>query len=88
MQLLKSVNLQSLDNLVSVDVSIFTNVPVDEVLKVISNKLHNGRLCGLVVRFLATDIEVQIRFKALRISASGMVSTQPREYYWGASCKK
>jgi hypothetical protein len=42
-QLLKSVNLQSLDNLVSFDVvSIFSNVPVNEALLVIRNKLHNN----------------------------------------------
>jgi hypothetical protein len=43
LQLLKSVNLQSSDTLVSFDiVSIFTNVPVDKTLKDIRNKLHNG----------------------------------------------
>jgi hypothetical protein len=40
-QLLKSVNLQSADTLVSFDVSLFTNVPVTESLQVIRNKLHN-----------------------------------------------
>jgi hypothetical protein len=40
-QLLKSVNLQSLDTVASFDVSLFTNVPVNEALQVISNKLHN-----------------------------------------------
>jgi hypothetical protein len=41
-QLLKSVNLQSSDTLISFDVvSIFTNAPIDEALRVIKNKLHN-----------------------------------------------
>jgi hypothetical protein len=40
-QLLKSVNVQSIDTLVSFDVSLLTNAPVDEALQVISNKLHN-----------------------------------------------
>jgi hypothetical protein len=38
-QLLKTVNLNSRDTLVSFDVvSLFTNVPVDEVLQVIEKK--------------------------------------------------
>jgi hypothetical protein len=42
-QLLKSVNFQSLGNHVSFDaVSLFSNVPVDEALQVITNKLHNN----------------------------------------------
>jgi hypothetical protein len=41
--LLKSVNLQSLDTLISFDnVSLYTNVPADEVLQFIYNKLHNN----------------------------------------------
>jgi hypothetical protein len=43
MQLLKSVNLHSLDTLVSFDfVGLFTNVPVYEALQIIRNKLHNN----------------------------------------------
>jgi hypothetical protein len=42
------------------------------------------RLCGLGVRFLATDLEVRVRFPTLpdflRISRSETVCTQPREY--------
>jgi hypothetical protein len=42
LQLLKSVNLLSLNILVSYNVvSLFTNVPIDEALQVIRNKLHN-----------------------------------------------
>ncbi|PNF22345.1 hypothetical protein B7P43_G18297, partial [Cryptotermes secundus] len=41
-QLLKTVNLHSQDIFVSFDVvSLFTNVPVDEVLQIIENKLHD-----------------------------------------------
>jgi hypothetical protein len=41
-QLLKSVNLQSSETLVSFDiVSLFTNVPGNEALQIIRNKLHN-----------------------------------------------
>jgi hypothetical protein len=41
-QLLKSANLQSLDTLVSFDVvSLLTNVPLNEALKVIRNKFNN-----------------------------------------------
>jgi hypothetical protein len=41
---LKSANLQSLDIFVSFDVSLFTNMAVNEALQVISNKLYNNHL--------------------------------------------
>jgi hypothetical protein len=42
LQLLKSVDFQSPDTLISFDVvSLFTNLSVDEALQVITNKLHN-----------------------------------------------
>jgi hypothetical protein len=41
-QLLKCVNLQSIDTLLSFDVvSVFTNVPFDEVPQIMSDKLYN-----------------------------------------------
>jgi hypothetical protein len=44
------------------------------------------RLCGLVVKFFATDPEVWVRFPALpdvlRSSGSGKGFTRPREYNW------
>jgi hypothetical protein len=46
---------------------------------------YNDRLCGLVVRILATDPEARVRFPALpekKVVRSGTGSTQPREYNW------
>jgi hypothetical protein len=40
-QLLKSLELQSADNLVCFDVILFTDLPVSEVLQVVRNKLHS-----------------------------------------------
>jgi hypothetical protein len=41
-QLSKSLNFQGLDTIVSFDaVSLVTNVPIEEALQVIGNKLHN-----------------------------------------------
>jgi hypothetical protein len=43
LQLLKSVNLQSLDTIINFDIVCpLTNVPVDEALQVIRNKLHDN----------------------------------------------
>jgi hypothetical protein len=39
---LKSVDLPTLDALVSFDISLFTNAPVDEALQIMSNELHNN----------------------------------------------
>jgi hypothetical protein len=39
---LKSVNLKSLDILVSFDISLFAGVPVNEALQTIRNNLHNN----------------------------------------------
>jgi hypothetical protein len=62
---LKSVNLQSLDNLISFDVSLFTNVPVNEALQVIRNKLHNDDILAersvLLVEAIMELLEVCLR---------------------------
>jgi hypothetical protein len=46
----------------------------------------------LANHFLATDPEVRVRFPALshflRSSGSGICTTQPREYNWGATWKR
>jgi hypothetical protein len=45
--------------------------------------IYMDRLCGLVVRVLATDPEARVRFPALpkkKSNGSGTGSTQPREY--------
>jgi hypothetical protein len=47
-QLLKPVNLQSPDTHVSFDVSLFADLPVDEALQIISNKLHIDDTGGMV----------------------------------------
>jgi hypothetical protein len=73
--LLKSVNLQSLDILVSFDISLFTNVPVNEALQVIRNKIHNSATLAeqsvlqvqaimelLEVRFRTTYFQVDDKF--------------------------
>jgi hypothetical protein len=68
---LKTVNLQTLDTIISFDVvSPFTNVPVDEVLEVIRNKLHNDntreskKLSALLFfQFIYTKVGVeQVRY--------------------------
>jgi hypothetical protein len=62
-QLLKSVNLQSLDVLVSFDVvNLFTKIPIDEALQVIRNKLHNDDM--LVERSV---LQVEAFIELLRV---------------------
>jgi hypothetical protein len=39
-KLIQDINLQNKDNLVSSDVSLFTNIPVEEVLQVLRNRLN------------------------------------------------
>jgi hypothetical protein len=71
-QLLKSVNLQSLDNLIGFDVvSLFSNVPVDEALQVIRNKLHNNDTLAersvLQVEAIMKLLEVCLRTTYLQV---------------------
>jgi hypothetical protein len=59
-QLLKTVNLHSQDTLVIFDVvSLFTNVPVDKVLQIIENKLHDD--VTLEVEAIMELLEVCLR---------------------------
>jgi hypothetical protein len=65
-QLLKSVNIQTLDTLLSFYVvSLFTNMPVDEALQVIRNKLHNDNTLAersvLQVEAIMELLEVYLR---------------------------
>jgi hypothetical protein len=65
-QLLKAVNLQSQDTLVSFDfVSLFTNVPIDETLQIIENKLRNDDTLAeqsiLQVEALVELVEICLR---------------------------
>jgi hypothetical protein len=65
-QLLKSVDLQSLNTLVSSDVvSHFTNVPANEALQVTRNKLHNNDTLGewsvLQVKAIMELLEICLR---------------------------
>jgi hypothetical protein len=65
-QLLKSVNIKTLDALINFSaVSLFTNVPVDIALLVISNKLHNDdTLAGrfvLQVKVIMELLEICLR---------------------------
>jgi hypothetical protein len=64
--MLKSVNLQSPDTLISFDDdSIFTNVPIEEALQVIRNKLHNDNTLAeqsvLQVEAIMEPLEVCLR---------------------------
>jgi hypothetical protein len=64
--LLKSVNIQTLDTLVSFEVvSLFTNAPVDEALRVVRNKLRNDNTLAersvLQVEAIMELLEVYLR---------------------------
>jgi hypothetical protein len=71
-RLLKSVNLQYSDTLISFDVvSLFTNVPVDEALRVIRNKLHSDdtlvERSALQVEAIMELLEVCLRTKYFQV---------------------
>jgi hypothetical protein len=57
-QLLKAVNLQCSDTLVSFDVSLFTDVPVEEALPVIREMLHNDRTLAERSTIQVDDMEL------------------------------
>jgi hypothetical protein len=82
---MKSVNLQFLDILVSFGVvSLFSNVPVDEVLQVISNKLHNDdtlvELSVLQAEAIMELLEVCLRTKYFQVD--GQFFHQKDEMAW------
>jgi hypothetical protein len=58
-----SVKIQPFDTLISFYISLFTNVPVDEVLQVISNEFHNND--NLVVRSV---LHVEANMELLQVS--------------------
>jgi hypothetical protein len=60
-----SVKILSFDTLVSFDVSLFTNVPVDEVLQVISNKFHNN---DTVLERSVLHVEANMELLVLQVS--------------------
>jgi hypothetical protein len=65
------IESQSPDTLISFDISLFTNVPVNEALQVISNKLHNddtlAERSALQAKAIMDLLEVYLRTTYFRV---------------------
>jgi hypothetical protein len=83
-QLLKSVNLQSLDTLVSFDVCLFTNAQVDEALQVIRNKLHNdGTLAEESVLQIEAIMELlEVCLRSIYFQVEDKFSNKKMAWLW------
>jgi hypothetical protein len=86
-QLLKPVNLQSQETLISFDVvNLFTNVPVDGALHVIRNKLHNDDMLVersvLQVKAIMELLEVCLRTTYFQVDDKSF--KKKTAWLWGA----
>jgi hypothetical protein len=87
--LLKSVNVQGSDILVSFDiVSLFTNILVEEVLKIIKDKLQEGNTLAE-----CSDLEVdavlelqEVCLKTTYFQVDHRFFQQRRVWLWGILC--